>query len=62
MDASLRYWFTRNTSVGIDITMAMSHGVGVCYPAHFPGSSAHIRSRYIQTAEYKCTPGHGVTA
>lgn len=49
MDASLRYRFTSDTSVGIDISMAMGHRVCVCYPAHFPGSCAHIRRRNIQT-------------
>lgn len=49
MDASLRYRFTSDTSVGIDISMAVCHWVCVCYPAHFPCSSAHIRRRNIQS-------------
>ena len=49
MDPTLGDGLASHTSMCIDVRMAMSHGVGVCNPAHFPGPRPHVRSRDIQT-------------
>ena len=49
MNASLRNWLSSDTGIRVDVIVAICHGVCVSYPAHFPGSSSHVWSRYIQS-------------
>lgn len=38
-----------HTGIGVDVVVAVSHGVGVSNPAHLSGSCAHVRCWYIQS-------------
>ena len=39
----------RHTGIGVDVVVAVSHGVGVSNPAHLSGSCAHVRCWHIQS-------------
>ena len=56
MNTSLWNRLPSNTGMGVDISIAMCHGEGVCYPTHFSSSSAHVRSRHIQPAALLYSP------
>lgn len=51
--ATLRYGLARDTCMGVDISISLSHGVGVCHPTHFPHASVHVRCRHIDTRPWR---------
>ena len=52
MHATLRYWFTGNTAVTVNIAGPQCH-IGIKYPGHFPLTGSVIGCRYINAGAYK---------
>jgi len=48
VNAALRDGLARYTGVGIDVRIAVGHGISVSNPTHLSLSRTHVRGRHIQ--------------